>query len=190
MTDFKVLGDRLKSLRKEKMLTLQQLAEKSEISAGYISKIERGTVCPSVKNIQKLSFALGVTANELMIDQPEIEKRSSVHAAESYVVRRKERLPIFGITDLLNFESVCDDIPNFKLNVMTLAGEMKGQYYSTHSYDEFGIVAKGRLGLELDGTQYELEEGECVMIRANTNHAVTNCSSEECVSYWLELIKK
>ncbi|BFL47746.1 XRE family transcriptional regulator [Lactonifactor longoviformis] len=189
MTDFKLLGKKLKSLRKEKMLTLQQLSERSGISTGYISKIERGAVNPSVKNIQKLCFVLDITANELMIDETETEKISSTNKEKSYILRKEERLPIYGIVNALDFESVFEDSPHFKVNVLTLVSGMREQSYNVHSYDEFGIVAKGKLGLEMDDGNYELSEGDCIMIRANTKHTITNRSSEECISYWIEISK-
>lgn len=45
ITDNKQIGTKPKGFRTEKLMTLQQLAEESGISAGYISKIERGEVC-------------------------------------------------------------------------------------------------------------------------------------------------
>lgn len=182
------IGKKLKNLRKKKMLTLQQLSEQSDVSAGYISKIERGTVNPSVKNIQAICFALGITANELMIDERKTEKISSTRKDKSYVLRKDERVPIYGIKHALDFESVFEDTPHFKLNVLTLVGDMQEQSYSVHSYDEFGIVAKGTLGIDVDDNlRYELAEGDCIMIRANTKHTITNRSPEECVSYWIEM---
>lgn len=87
MTDTKLIGTKLKRFRKEKSMTLQQLADESGISAGYISKIERGEVNPSVKNIQRLCFALNITANELMVDAGEVEKINSDQKDKTYVVR-------------------------------------------------------------------------------------------------------
>ncbi|MDO4289268.1 MAG: XRE family transcriptional regulator [Eubacterium sp.] len=187
MNDNKLIGEKIKNYRKENRLTLKQLEEASGISAGYISKIERGTVNPSVKNIQKLCFALGITANELMIDDTEVKTLSDSHAGHSYVLRKSDRIPIYGITNAMDFESVFEDTPNFKLNAMTLAPEMKEQSYTIHSYDEFGIIAKGVLGISIGEVDYRLAEGDCIMIRANTRHAVTNLSDEECVSYWIAI---
>lgn len=68
MDNTKLLGKKIKDYRKRNMMTLQQLAEKSGISAGYISKIERGTVNSSLKNIQKLCEVLDTTTDELMKD--------------------------------------------------------------------------------------------------------------------------
>ena len=64
---------------------------------------------------------------------------------------------------------------------------MNEKSYTVHSYDEFGIVARGKLGMEVEGEDYALDEGDCIMIRANTKHIVTNLSAEECVSYWIEI---
>jgi len=181
-----VIGEKIKSLRKQKKMTLQQLAKESDISAGYISKMERGAVNPTIKNIQRLCFALGITANELMVDQSKIEKRAALQ--QSYVLRKKDRIAIYGVTNALHFESVFEDNSHFKLNVLTLASNMREQSYSIHGYDEFGMVAKGKLELTLDDDEkYVLDEGDCIMVRANTKHSMTNYSTEECVSFWIEI---
>jgi len=187
MIDNNFLGKKLKNLRKEKMMTLQQLAEKSDISAGYLSKIERGFVNPSVTKIQKLCFALGVPVNELMVDKADSDCLGE-HGDDANVFRKDERATVYGVVDLLRFESIFEENNRFKVNVMTLARGMKEQSYSVHMYDEFGIVAKGKLGLTLDDrSDYELSEGDCILIHANTKHAITNCSPDECVSYWIEV---
>ena len=187
MADDNLIGEKIKNLRKRKNMTLQQLAGESEISAGYISKMERGVVNPTIKNIQRLCFALGITANELMVDKAEAEKRG-LNKGRSYVLRKDDRIAIYGVTNALHFESVFEDNPNFKVNVLTLASNMREQSYSIHGYDEFGIVAKGRLELTLDDDlKYQLAEGDCIMICANTKHSMTNSADEECVSFWIEI---
>lgn len=187
MSTDNVIGEKIKTLRKQKKMTLQQLARESDISAGYISKMERGTVNPTIKNIQRLCFALGITANELMVDQSKIENRTS-SGGQSYVLRKQDRVAIYGVTNALHFESVFEDNPHFKLNVLTLASNMQEQSYSIHGHDEFGIIAKGKLHLTLDDDEkYELNEGDCIMIRANTKHSMTNSFTEECISFWIEI---
>lgn len=181
------VGETLKKYRKAKKMTLQQLAQESGISTGYISKIERESVNPSAHNIQKLCYALGITANDLMIDKPEQETLAKVNDGKSYVVRSGEHTTIYGITNTLVFASV-EDFPQFKVNIMTLVGGMKEQSYSIHTFDEFGIVAKGVLGITLnDETMYELHEGDSILVRANTKHSVTNLSTGDCVTHWIEI---
>ena len=182
-----LIGERVKLLRKEKKMTLAQLSKKTGISTGYISKIERGTVNPTIKYIQRICFAFGVTANQLMIDKSEIEKQALVNRDDFYVLRKSDRLSIYGITNSLKFESIYEGSPNFKVNVMTLEADMQEQSYSIHSYDEFGIVSTGVLGIVIDDISHELSAGDCILIPKNKKHTVTNLSHEECVSYWIEI---
>lgn len=191
MTDNEKLGINLKKKRKEKMLTLQELSDRSEISAGYISKIERGTVNPSVKRIQRLCFALEISMEELMGEEEKEEVQEEIVTevkAGSIVIKKQDRTPVYGIENTLDFSLIYDEKSKYNVSVMTLEKGMTGHYYSLHSYDEFGIVAKGKLGIHLNETDYyELEEGECIKLAANTKHAVTNCSDEECISYWIRV---
>ena len=188
MDNTKLLGKKIKDYRKRNMMTLQQLAEKSGISAGYISKIERGTVNSSLKNIQKLCEVLDTTTDELMKDCFQQKEYEEIQIDNYFIFTKNERMPIYGFVGALDFENIYTGNPYFKVNVMTLSEGMKNHSYYIHSYDEFGIVAKGSLGIEFDNKEsYTLEEGECILIKSNTKHAVTNCSNEECISYWIQI---
>lgn len=57
------IGTRLKELRKTKRLSITELAEKSGVSTGLISQIERNLVVPSVVNLYRIAQALGTDIN-------------------------------------------------------------------------------------------------------------------------------
>ena len=57
------IGARLKELRKTKGLSITELAEKSGVSTGLISQIERDLVVPSVVNLYRIAQALGTDIN-------------------------------------------------------------------------------------------------------------------------------
>lgn len=52
------IGQNIRRRRKEKHLTQESLAANVETSAQYISRIERGQVCPSLEFLYRLSAAL------------------------------------------------------------------------------------------------------------------------------------
>jgi transcriptional regulator with XRE-family HTH domain len=54
------IGITLAKYRKEKGLTLQQLAEKVKLSAAYLSQIEHGRASPSISTLRNLANGLGV----------------------------------------------------------------------------------------------------------------------------------
>lgn len=56
----KLLGNKIKQIRKNKNLTQEELSELINIEVPSLSNIERGKFAPSIETLQKLSSALGV----------------------------------------------------------------------------------------------------------------------------------
>ena len=54
-----MVGEKIRKLRKEKKLTLKDIAEATGLSIGYISQLERGAVEPSLSSLRKVSEFLG-----------------------------------------------------------------------------------------------------------------------------------
>lgn len=186
-TDQLTIGERIKQLRQERGLTLRQLAAKTGLSLGYLSKVERDLSKPSYSTVQSICYALEMTANPFML--PQKEEKSAENVSASYMIPSSQRSLIYGATNLFQFESVFEDNPHFKLNVMTLQPGCTEQVNSIHSYDEIGIVAEGRMEVELEGgTRYELGPGDAVMIRKNTHHSSKNLLPTACISYWIEIL--
>ncbi len=65
MNTKKLVGIRLKELRKKKKLSQEELSEKADISSKYLSRIERGTENPTLDMLIKLSHALEVEMWEM-----------------------------------------------------------------------------------------------------------------------------
>ena len=61
----KLLGQRIKSVRKSRGITQEQLAEKVGIGTANISYIETGKFAPSIENFEKIAVALNVEPHEL-----------------------------------------------------------------------------------------------------------------------------
>jgi transcriptional regulator with XRE-family HTH domain len=59
------LGKRVAYLRKERHLTELELALKANMAKSYLSDLERGQRNPTVKVLNRLAMALGVTIEEL-----------------------------------------------------------------------------------------------------------------------------
>lgn len=62
----KKFGDKLRELRKQKGLSQEDLALKSGLHRTYISDIERGSRNLSLKNIDKIAKALGLTPKSFL----------------------------------------------------------------------------------------------------------------------------
>ena len=62
----KTLGEMISSLRKEKNMTQNDLAEKMNVTDKAVSKWERNLSCPDVNSIPKLAEILSVSVEELL----------------------------------------------------------------------------------------------------------------------------
>ncbi len=56
----------LKKYRLEKKLTQEKLSELCDISCDYISEIERGKRCPSMKRLDMIAEVLGIDSYMLL----------------------------------------------------------------------------------------------------------------------------
>lgn len=62
------LGERLRSIRKERKITLKDLSRQAELSVPYLSDIERGVVNPSIETLQKIATAYDMTVKSVLND--------------------------------------------------------------------------------------------------------------------------
>ena len=79
MSDFlEKLGHRVRHFRMEKNLTQEGVAELCELSAKYISDLERGKANVTVIVLNKVAASLGITAIDLLANEHEAERASLV----------------------------------------------------------------------------------------------------------------
>ena len=100
------IGKLISSMRKEKNMTQDELAEKVGVNGRTISKWERGINLPTYDNLEYLSLALGITINELMNgeeDSKNEKSEKSSHERIKYYINmaKKKYLIIIFLTTLL-----------------------------------------------------------------------------------------
>ena len=60
------IGVRIRALRKARGITLTEMAEKTELSTGYLSKLENDQTSPTLVHLQKLCTAMDITLNDIL----------------------------------------------------------------------------------------------------------------------------
>jgi transcriptional regulator with XRE-family HTH domain len=166
------VGKRIKSIRKRKQLTLQEVSEKSGVSATAISAIERNVSSPTVNTLAAIGRALGESLSSLL-GEGEIE----------YVVTRasnRERLA----TEIRDAEflglAAGMPAPRFHPKLCVLSpGGSSGEEFVNHQEDDFFFVIRGSLEMEIGGSPVRLEGGDCLYLRANTAFRWKNASDRE-----------
>jgi transcriptional regulator with XRE-family HTH domain len=148
------LGERIKQRRKELKLSLRQLAEKVDLTASFLSKIELGQSSPSIDSLRKISQELGVPIFYFLVDE----------AARSPVVRADQRLKLRRPNSSLVFELLTPDLTR-RMEAFLFEQEPGGGNYAsppTQYTEELIHVLSGRLEVELLQGTYELEAGDTI----------------------------
>lgn len=86
----KGLGKRIRTLRKLKALTQEELGEKAGISYKFVGEIERGKVNPSLDSLVRIANALGVKAGDLF--PPEVDIFPQFSSQDLQLIKKALRL--------------------------------------------------------------------------------------------------
>ena len=60
------VGKRIRELRNKGGMTQKELAEKADISTSYLCDIEVGRTNPSLRTLERISKAFGITMKEII----------------------------------------------------------------------------------------------------------------------------
>lgn len=191
-----ILGEKIKNRRKEKDITLKQLAEDTELSVGYLSKIEHGQNNPTIFNLQKICYALNITINDLISEEyplAKVEEKpvecSDIKPKALFLGRENHSL-IYNYNDVFKLESILSSSSEFKVDILTLGGSGEEYSSSKHRYDELGIITRGVLEIKIDSREkYALKESDAILISKNTEHTIRKLSAEDCTSIWIKISK-
>ena len=174
------LGTRIRGLRKARGLTLTALAQASELTAGYLSQLERNLAYPSIPALFNIARSLGVTIQWFFASEtvPAVED-------EGYVVRKGNRQSIHyedGIVDQL-----LTPLPNHQLEMLQSSfppGAFSQQSYS-HEGEEAGYVLSGRFELWVGERHFMLEAGDSFSFASSEPHRYGNPGKVNTVVIWV-----
>ena len=156
------IGLKLKELRILKGLTQEELADRAELSKGFISQIERNLTSPSIATLMDILQCLGTTTADFFTEAPD------------------EQI-VFGKADY--FEKIDTDlkneikwiIPNAQKNEMEpirLTLEPYGSIYPDlpHEGEEFGYVLSGQVKIHLGQKVHQAKKGDAFYFTPSKKH--------------------
>lgn len=89
----KLLGLKIKQLRKNRKLTQEKLAEIMNVDSGYVCKMELGMHTPSLAMLERLAKALSTELNEFLIfdDLKQIDYSEKLHILIDSISKDKQK---------------------------------------------------------------------------------------------------
>lgn len=171
------IGEKIKLLRIQNSLTQEELADRSELTKGFISQVERDLTSPSIASLVDILEGLGTNLKDFFNEN-----------VDEKIVFSKEDA----------FESENDDlkyklswiIPNAQKNMMEpilieieSGGRTKKDF--PHEGEEFGYVLNGTIFIHVGNKKYKVRKGESFYYGANSNHYISNKGKIKASVVWV-----
>ena len=174
-----MLGDQIRSIRKRQEITLKELAEKTGLSIGYISQIERNLTDPSLSTLRKISGALGVPTYLFLGD--ELHGSLTLHKDEMLQLSQPNPNVRYQImSPMPTGEFVPQSlVARFELAPRSVDGELP----VIHPSEEIVLLERGTVDVIIDGKAVRLEAGDTTLICSNLPHILSNPTDEIVTGY-------
>lgn len=160
------IGERIKELRIERGLTQEELADRAELSKGFISQIERNLTSPSIATLEDVVLALGMDFSSFFSEE---EKPQVVFTDDDYYVKEDEDAKY-------TIEWI---VPNAQKNEMepvrlTLKAGGRTMPDNPHEGEEFGYVISGSIVVHVGNEAHKAKKGETFYIYPEKPHYISS----------------
>lgn len=158
------IGAKIKRLRLSNQLTLEELANRSELTKGFLSQLERDLTSPSIATLENILEALGTNLKDFFSED---EDEQIVFSKDDFFENTQDDYKISYI------------IPNAQKNEMEpilieLKEDKKSMEIDPHDGEEFGYVIQGKVTLVNGEEEYDVKKGETFYLKGNLPHYIVN----------------
>ena len=170
------IGEKLRELRIQRSLTQGELADRCELSKGFISQVERDLASPSIATLKDLLECLGSSLPSFFADEskekvvfaPEdmFEKESGEHGKITWLVPDAQKNSMEPI--LLELE------PGRASPLMP-----------PHEGEEFGYVLQGQVRLHAGKRQFTVKRGYSFCLHPSATHYLENTGRQSASILWV-----
>ena len=169
------IGNKIKRLRSICGLTQQELADRCDLTKGFISQLENDLNSPSIATLTDILNALGTNLKEFFADD---DNEKIVFTKDDYVISDN--------TDSMITWLISNSQKNSMEPIMLeLKPHSQLTKDSPHEGEEFGYVLKGKIILVLGNKQYKINAHESFYYNANRVHCLINDSNVNACVLWI-----
>jgi transcriptional regulator with XRE-family HTH domain len=176
------VGKRLKEVRKQKEMTLKQVAQSSGMSPTHISEIERGKTSPTVGALRKIASALGKDTAYFVEDEP---------LPRVSVVKKEDRQTVLLGNEhdaFVTARALTSGIPAGRVKLV-LVDESEGGTLSGHSHEgeEALVMLSGQARVTVDDNEFVVESGDCLHYSAKCEHKAVFTGKGKNKALWIRV---
>lgn len=174
------IGPKLRRLRQEQRLSLQQLAVKADVSAAAVHKIERNDMVPTITTLLKIAAALERPVACFIDDEDDSPELTTLTPADA-------RPAVFTSHTGLKLDGISGPYAHFKGAAAAATiepGANSGDKLLSHPGEELVLVTEGKLSFEVDGKSYLLSPGDCLHFIGDQLHSWANPTRKPAKAIW------
>ena len=169
------LGKKIKQMRNRKSLTQEELADRCELTKGYISQLENDLTSPSIATLMDILSALGTNPAEFF--RKDSDERITF-SENDFIEKHEDGMILKWI------------IPNAQKNEMepVLVELLSGASTTVdfpHNGEEFGYVLEGRICITLGESKHVCKKGETFYYAADKAHSIKNIGKSPAKLLWI-----
>ena len=180
LKELKELGHKIRSLRKSRGFTLQDIGDSAGCTKAYISQIEKGVVSPSISVLKRIATALGVKLVDLFLGPGEED--------EEVVVKRGEGFKIKYPRGDASLSMLVKNLDGRNMQPLLKRLDPKtgsDGLYAHNGSQEFGYVVSGEFDLMIEDKVYRLREGDSFYFHSSRPHGFINNGEAPTEIVWV-----
>lgn len=171
------VGEKVKNLRLKMGLTQEELAERSDLTKGFISQLERGNTSPSVDTMTHIVRALGTNLAEFF----------SETASEPIIYPNHEAISMLDECLGHTMHFLIGNAQKLDMEPVLLEVNPKGRSkaYDPFEGQSFGYVLEGSLILHIGNRSFVLNKGDSFYFEADGPFYIDNQGKESGKLLWI-----
>lgn len=179
------VGRQIRDLRKTQGLSLQEIADRTGLSIGFLSQIERGLSSPSLRVLTTMAQALAIPLAGLFPPKP----AGGSEASDDQVVVRAESRASLGLwRSGISKELLTPPGGRLALYLVNVEpGGSTGEESYSHGGEEAGLVLSGQLDLGVENQSWTLAPGDSFRFSSARPHRFGNTGTVLTQVVWLNL---
>ena len=163
------VGRKVRDLRQRRGLTVQQLAEATGLSKGFISQVENNRTSPSLATLHALARALEISVAYLVVEEEQVPHVVRAAARPRvHVGGNTSRVEVLSATPKRNLELMLAELP---------PGLSAGGKRHYHHGEECVVCLEGRVTVAYGENEFTLEQGDSIHYDGRLPHAVENAGT-------------
>jgi transcriptional regulator with XRE-family HTH domain len=170
-----LLGNKIKELRLQCSLTQEELADRCELTKGYISQLENDLTSPSIATLIDILSILGSSLKEFFDEE---EEQKIVYKKKDFVEKNSLEMKLKWL------------VSNAQKNLMEpIIVEINGNSYTQedipHEGEEFGFILEGSVVVFYGKKKYICKKGESFYFKSDKIHYIFNKDNTKAKLIWV-----